>query len=102
MTSNQPIIKRQSLSGNTILNRTKQNITKMVFYTSIVFLVGNVLGPIVYFLVFVFGFKLENSLLVISLLSNTLQFGSYGLNMFVCYSFNNKYRSRVRKFIFGK
>ena len=79
---------------------TKQNVTKMVFYTSIVFLVGNIMGPAVYFLVFVFGLKLKNSLLIISLLSNTLQFSSNDLNMFVFYSFNKKYRSRARKIIY--
>ncbi len=70
----------------------------MVIYTSMVFLLGNFLGPIVYFCLVVFGVGFHSSSLVIfSLISNTLQFGSYGLNMFVCYSFNNKYRLILRK-----
>ena len=98
--SNQQTQSTNSQSETNALNETKRNVTKMVIYTSLVFLIGNILGPCVYFFVFVFGLKLENYLLVISLLSNTLLFGSYGLNMFVCYSFNNKFRLELRKFIF--
>ena len=102
MTSNQPTIKRHSLSGNTILNKTKRNITKMVIYTSCIYLVGNLINPFVYFLIVVFGFKFEGYLIVVTLIGNTLQFGSYGLNMFVCYFFNNKYKTVLKQVVLKK
>ena len=78
---------------------SKKNVTKMIVLTSLIFLLGNVLNPVIYFCVFVFNVKLENTLLAISLISNTLLFGSYGVDIFIYYSFNNKYRSVFKELI---
>ena len=82
---------------NLRLIETKRNVTKMVIYTSIIFLLGNLFNPIVYICLLVFSLNLKNYFEIISLVSNTLQFGSYGLNMFVCFAFNRKYRLVLKK-----
>ena len=94
--------KQSSFPDNTRLIQSKRNVTKMVVFTSLIFLIGNILVPILYFIFYVLNLKLESYALAITLLSNTLQFGSYGLNAFVFYSFNNKYRLVFRRMFLRK
>ncbi len=94
--------KQSSFQDNTRLIQSKRNVTKMVVFTSLIFLIGNILVPILYFIFYVLNLKLESYALAITLLSNTLQFGSYGLNAFVFYSFNNKYRLVFRRIFLRK
>ena len=82
--------------------KTKRNVTKMIIFTSLIFLIGNAIIPFVVMCILLFDLNLKGYLLGFSLFSNTLLFFSYGLNMFVCYSFNNKYRREMKKFIWNK
>jgi len=81
------------------LTQNKRNVTKMVIYTSLIYLMGNLINPFVYFFIVVFGAKFEGYVVVVTLIGNTLQFGSYGLNMFVFYAFNNKYKTVLKQVI---
>ena len=84
---------------NIRLVKIKRNVTKMVIYTSIIFLLGNLLTPIIYTGLVVFKLEIEKHVVIqiLALVSNTLQSASYGFNMFVCYAFNQKYRLVLKK-----
>ena len=94
------VFKNKPYSGMAIA-KSKRNVTKMVVFTSLIFLFAYCIAPFISS-VLVFKFNNKGNLLLVSLIANILQFGSFGFNMFVCYAFNNKYRSIFRKIILRK
>lgn len=77
----------------------KKNITKMVIITSLIFLGGNILNPITFFHGTIFNMLRGKTFVILSLISNTLLFASYGVNIFVFYAYNTNYRVAFRKLI---
>ena len=75
---------------------TKRNVTKMVILTSLIFLLANILNPITFFYRQFFSLMSEN---VLSLISNTLLFGSHGVNIFVYYNYNTNYRRAFKNLL---
>ena len=98
----QQCLNRNNNNNINQIRKTKRNVTKMVIYTSVIFLLGNTLVPVVVLASVAFNLKTEGYLFGVSLFSNTLKFVSYGFNMFVCYYFNNKFRCQMRKMILRK
>ena len=89
----------ESAKASENTNETKKNVTKMVIITSLIFLVGNILNPIAYIHRAFFSLKSEKTFVILSLISNTLLFSSYGVNIFVYYSYNTNYRVTFKKLI---
>ena len=71
----------------------------MVIITSLIFLGGNILNPITFFHGTIFNMLRGKTFVILSLISNTLLFASYGVNIFVFYAYNTNYRVAFRKLI---
>ena len=79
---------------------TQHNMTKTIALTTFVVLAGQILNPITFLMRRYFGQNSDKSFVVMALVSNTLLFGSYGVNMVIFYAYNRNYRSQFKRLYF--
>jgi hypothetical protein len=96
-------LKREATTSQTFKRKTneneqraKKNMTRMVIWMSIFFLIGNLLNTVSFYVLEI----AQNSVKFITwfvLISNSLLFTSHGINIIFYYFFNNNYRNIFKK-----
>ena len=77
-------------------NSESYNVSKMVIFICLNYTIGNLLNPFLYYFKYFFEFH-DQVITILSLISNSLLFGSLGLNFFIYYTFNLNFRNVFRQ-----
>jgi len=82
--------------------KASRNITYMVISIGILFFIGNAPNSIGFCLLQVQSIKTSMFIKVYAVLANIMLFTSQGLDIFIYYKFNKKYKSIIKKFLSSK